>query len=134
MQPSITEQLEQEIGCESLLECLHGLKPLDKDCYRVMVESDDPLTIDEVADRVDRERTTAHRSIRRWLGRNLLKKEQVNYDQGGYYHVYSPRAPGRIATDMQRTLNDWYAYMGQLIQEFEDKYDPVDKRTPDETF
>ena len=35
---------------------------------------------------------------------------------------------------MQRTLNDWYANMGQLIQEFEDKYDPVDKRALDETF
>jgi predicted transcriptional regulator len=23
---------------------------------------------------------------------------------------------------MQRMLNDWYAKMGQLIQEFEDKY------------
>lgn len=24
---------------------------------------------------------------------------------------------------MQRMLNDWYAKMGQLIQEFEEKYD-----------
>jgi predicted transcriptional regulator len=24
---------------------------------------------------------------------------------------------------MQRMLNDWYAKMGQLIQEFEDKYE-----------
>ena len=24
---------------------------------------------------------------------------------------------------MQRMLNDWYAKMGQLIREFEDKYD-----------
>jgi predicted transcriptional regulator len=24
---------------------------------------------------------------------------------------------------MQRLLNDWYAKMGQLIQEFRDKYD-----------
>jgi predicted transcriptional regulator len=24
---------------------------------------------------------------------------------------------------MQRMLNDWYAKMGQLIQEFRDKYD-----------
>lgn len=35
--------------------------------------------------------------------------------------------PERIATNMQRTLNDWYAKMGQLIQEFEGKYDHVDE-------
>ncbi|MBB6090960.1 putative transcriptional regulator [Halobacterium salinarum] len=27
---------------------------------------------------------------------------------------------------MQRLLNDWYAKMGQLIQEFETKYDRTD--------
>ncbi|GAB7020802.1 helix-turn-helix domain-containing protein [Halostagnicola bangensis] len=134
MQPSITDQLKRDIACEGLLECLHGLKPLDRDCYRVMVESDDPFTIDEVADRIDRERSTAYRSIQRLLGRGLLEKEQINYDQGGYYHVYSPTDPGQVATDMRHQLNDWYAKMGQLVQEFEDKYDSVDEPTPDEAF
>jgi predicted transcriptional regulator len=53
----------------------------------------------------------------------LIQKEQVNYDQGGYYHVYKPTDPSEIANDMQRLLNDWYAKMGQLIQEFESKYE-----------
>ncbi|MDJ1434667.1 helix-turn-helix domain-containing protein [Halostagnicola sp. A-GB9-2] len=134
MQPSITDQLKRDIACEGLLECLHGLKPLDRDCYRVMVESDDPFTIDEVADRIDRERSTAYRSIQRLLGRGLLEKEQINYNQGGYYHVYSPTDPEQIATDMRHQLNDWYAKMGQLVQEFEDKYDSIDEPTPDEAF
>ncbi len=64
----------------------------------------------------------------------LLEKEQINYDQGGYYHVYSPTDPEQIATDMRRQLNDWYAKMGQLVQEFEDKYDSIDEPTPDEAF
>lgn len=53
---------------------------LDRDCYRVLVESDDPLTIDETADGIDRERSTAYRSIQRLVERGLLKQEQVNYD------------------------------------------------------
>ena len=31
---------------------------------------------------------------------------------------------------MQRMLNDWYAKMGQLIQEFEDKYDRMEDDVP----
>ena len=128
MANSMVEQLQQDIECEGLLECIHGLKQLDKECFRVMVESDDPLTIDEVAAQVDRERSTAYRSIQRLLQAGFIQKEQVNYDQGGYYHVYHPTDPTQIANDMQRKLNDWYAKMGQLIQEFEDKYERVDKR------
>ena len=119
----MAEQLQQDMQCEGLLECIHGLKQLDKECFRVLVESDEPLTIDEVADRVDRERSTAYRSIQRLVQSGFVQKEQVNYDQGGYYHVFRPTDPDEIADDMQRMLNDWYAKMGQLIGEFREKYD-----------
>jgi predicted transcriptional regulator len=126
MPDSMAEQLRQDMACEGLLECFHGLKQLDEECFQVLVRADDPLTVDEIADTVDRERTTAYRAVQRLLQAGLIEKEQINYDQGGYYHVYSTAEPLRIAGDMQRMLNDWYAKMGQLIQEFEDKYDRAD--------
>ncbi|SDX93671.1 Predicted transcriptional regulator [Halobellus clavatus] len=109
--------------CEGLLECFHGLKQLDKQCFQVLVRAEEPLTVDEIADIVGRERSTAYRSIQRLLKAGFIQKEQVNYEQGGYYHVYSPTDAERISDNMQRMLNDWYAKMGQLIQEFEDKYE-----------
>ena len=84
MGTSMVEYLQQDMQCEGLLECLHGLKQLDRECFRVLVESDEPLTIDEIADVVDRERSTAYRSIQRLLQAGFIQKEQVNYDQGGY--------------------------------------------------
>lgn len=119
----MAEQLQQEMVCEGLLECLHGHTQLDTECYRVLVESDDPLTIDDVAEQVDRERSTAYRSIQRLLQSGFIQKEQVNYDKGGYYHVYFSIPPARIARDMQRTVNDWYAKMDRLIQVFEEQYE-----------
>ncbi|WP_415383416.1 helix-turn-helix domain-containing protein [Halosimplex sp. TS25] len=123
MPDSMSEQLRQDMVCEGLLECFHGLKELDKECFRALVTAEEPLTVDELAESVDRERSTAYRAVQRLLQAGFIQKEQVNYDQGGYYHVYKPTDPSKIADDMQRMLNDWYAKMGQLIQEFEDKYD-----------
>jgi predicted transcriptional regulator len=71
----------------------------------------------------ERERSTAYRSIQRLLGAGILQKEQINYDHGGYYHVYRVADSSDMAQHMQRMLNDWYAQVGQLIQEFEDKYE-----------
>jgi len=122
MPASMSEQLSQEIACEGLLECVYGLKDLDQEVFGELTTSDDPLTVDEVADQVDRERSTAYRSIQRLLKAGFIRKEQVNYDQGGYYHVYRPTDPDQVADEMQRTLNDWYAKMGQLIVEFREKY------------
>ena len=130
MPDSMSEQLQRDMECEGLLECFHGLKQLDKACFRALVEANEPLTVDEIAAAVDRERSTAYRSVQRLLQTGFIGKEQVNYEQGGYYHVYSPTDPSKIADDMQRMLNDWYAKMGQLIQEFEDKYEPAETSQP----
>ena len=123
MAQSMNEMLRQDMECEGLLECFHGFKELDKDVFRVLTESTEPLTVDEIAAEVDRERSTAYRSVQRLLQVGFVQKEQINYDQGGYYHVFRPTDPDEIADDMQRMLNDWYAKMGNLIGEFRGKYD-----------
>lgn len=125
MVDSMAEQLRADMRCEDLLACFHGLKPLDRDCFQAVVDADEPLTVDEVAEAVDRERSTAYRSVQRLLQTGFLEKEQINYEEGGYYHVYVPADPGAIADEMQRLLNDWYAQTGQLIQEFEEKYGDI---------
>ncbi|PSQ08218.1 transcriptional regulator [Halobacteriales archaeon QS_5_70_15] len=123
MARSMNEMLREDMQCEGLLECFHGFKELDKEVFQVLAESDDPLTVDEIAAKVSRERSTAYRSIQRLLRTGFVRKEQVNYDHGGYYHVYRPADPDRVADDMQRMLNDWYAKVGQLVAEFREKYD-----------
>jgi predicted transcriptional regulator len=126
MPEPVSEYLEQEMKCEGLLECVHGLKSLDRDSYRVLVESDESMTVDGVSEVVDRERSTTYRSVQRLLNAGLVQKEQVNYDEGGYYHVYYPTEADEVADEMRRKLNDWYAEMDRLIREFERKYAEAD--------
>ncbi|MEF8829925.1 MAG: helix-turn-helix domain-containing protein [Halobacteriales archaeon] len=129
MRKSMVEYLRSDMKCEGLLECLHGLKGLDRTCFEELVEADEPLTVDELAERVDRERSTVYRALKRLLQAGIVEEEQINYDQGGYYHVYSTADTEQIVDDMQRLLNDWYAKMGQLIREFEEKYEDAQEVT-----
>lgn len=122
MPDSMSEMLQQDMQCEGLLECFHSLKQIDREVFQIMNESGEPLTVDEIAEEVDRERSTAYRSVQRLMQAGIIQKQQVNYDQGGYYHVYLPRNATEVAQEMQRMLNDWYAQMGQLISDFDEKY------------
>lgn len=132
MPDSMAEYLQAEMECEDLLTCLYGLKRLDREVFRVLVESETAMTVDDVAEEVDRERSTAYRAVQRLLQAGVIRKEQVNYDHGGYYHVYRPTDADEVADDMQRTLNDWYAKTGQLIHEFRETYgdEPREAETP----
>jgi predicted transcriptional regulator len=106
-----------------LLECFHGLTELDRAVFETLVAAAEPLTVDEVGERVDRERSTAYRAVKRLQEAGFVEREQRTYGGGGYYHVFRPADPDAVADDMQRLLNDWYAKMGQLIGEFREKYE-----------
>lgn len=123
MTPSLQDQLAEDLACEDLLECVHGLGTLDRRCYRYLAERDGPATVDEIAEDVDRERSTVYRALQRLKAAGVARSEQVNYEHGGYYHVYAAVDADRVAEAMQRTLNDWYATVGSLIGEFRETYE-----------
>lgn len=122
MGTSVAEELRRDLACEDLLECVHGLTDLDRTCYRTVAKAQDPLTVDEIAERVDRERSTAYRSVHRLLDAGFLAKDQVNYDHGGYYHVYRPVDPDEVAADMSELIDRWHAKMNDLVTEFREEY------------
>lgn len=122
MGTSLAEDLRRDLACEDLLECFHGLTGLDREVFAVLARADRTLTVDDIAGRVDRERSTVYRAAQRLVEAGLVRKDQIDYERGGYAHVYRAVGADRIADDMQRMLNDWYAKMGQLIAEFREEY------------
>ena len=122
MVTALNRDLERDLECDGLIECLYELNDLDRECFTLLSEAERRLTIDEIAERVDRERSTVYRSVQRLLEAGLVQKKQINYDQGGYYHEYTITDPDSVADTMQEQLNDWYAQIGYLIGRFHEKY------------
>ncbi|UPM44466.1 helix-turn-helix domain-containing protein [Halocatena salina] len=122
MPDAIHKQLQDERECEGLLACMLGLNKLDKGVFRLLATHPEPLTVDQIAKFIDRERTTAYRSVRRLQEAGVAVQDQENCPKGGYHYVYRVADPDEIADELQRMLNEWYANTGQLIQEFRDTY------------
>mgnify|MGYP000026359722 CR=1 FL=1 len=122
MVDSVSERLQRELQCIDLLVYFYGLNDRDVSVFLLLDEADRELTVDEVTEQLGCERSTAYRSISRLLEADVVVQNQVNYETGGYYHVYRARENDELADEMQRLLNDWYANAGQLIQEFKNTY------------
>ena len=119
---SVAEELRRDLSCEDLLECVHGLTDLDRSCFDALVTAGEPRTIDQIAVEVDRERSTVYRSVDRLFDAGFVEKEQVNYDHGGYYHVYRPVDPEAVADEMEALMGEWTAKMSELVERFREKY------------
>lgn len=122
MPDAVQKQLRAERECEGLLDCMFGLNEIDRAVFRLLAESSEPLTVDHVAKFIDKERTTAYRSVKRLEEAGVVAQGQESCPKGGYHHVYTVSDPDEIANELQRMLNQWYAETGQLIQEFRDTY------------
>ncbi|GAA0532149.1 helix-turn-helix domain-containing protein [Halorubrum ejinorense] len=118
MVDSVADQLTRDMDCEALLGCFYGHTGLDESCFRALGSSNRPLTVDDVAAAVGHDRSTVYRSVQRLLATGVVEKEQVNYDDGGYCHVYSVVDSGAVSRDMYRTLNDWYTEFDGAIDDF----------------
>jgi len=121
MATSVRDDLERDLEYLDLLRRIHGLNERDQMAFQLLQQAERGLTVDDVADQLDCERTTAYHSFSRLHEAGVVVQEQLDHEHGGYCHVYCPRTPEEIAHDMQRLLNDWYADIGQLIHEFEDQ-------------
>jgi len=119
---SMRECLTHDIGDDGLLTCLYGLNSLDHDIFAELTTRSEPLTIDTIAEVVDRDRSTVYESVQRLVASGLVRKRQVNYEGGSYCHVYRPAETDRVVADMCCLLNEWYAKVWALIAECEETY------------
>ena len=65
MATSVREDLRRDLGCLDLLGCIHGLNERGQMAFQLLQQAVGRLTVDDVADRLDCERTTAYRSVSR---------------------------------------------------------------------
>lgn len=88
MPGSINEMLNESTDCNHLLLCLYELKELDIDVYEILAEEKASLTVDEVAEHINRNRGHAFRSLQRLVQCGFVQKEQVNHESGSYHHIF----------------------------------------------
>jgi predicted transcriptional regulator len=118
MHTPISDLLDDDLYCEALLEQTYGLNDLECDCFEVLGESDEPLTVSEVADRVDRGHSTTYRTLKRLCTVGVARKERVLLDGGGRSHVYDLVDPEVVADELGHRLDALYGELTEVADRF----------------
>ena len=91
-----------EGGRCDIFECLFGLKPLHVKIYFYALKQ--KRTIKEIADFVERDRSTAVRLVQRLIGQTLFTKEIEMLPNGGMRHIYSSIAQEVLKERLKTTI------------------------------
>lgn len=106
---------EGSMKCDEAIKCVFDLNKLDIKVYD-MLQKHGSIRADELANLLQKERSTIYRSLQKLTSCKICKKKTKTLKQGGYYHVYEPQPSGKVRKEAEHCLDQWYKTMKQTLQ------------------
>ncbi|MEM3670274.1 MAG: helix-turn-helix domain-containing protein [Thermoprotei archaeon] len=108
-----------DASCTDLLDCLYNLNSIESRMFFTLANQG-AMTLDQLAAKVGRDRTTTHRSLQKLVGAGLVYKRSTGLPGGGYCHVYSAVELSKIRRQAELKVNEICKGLRRLIDRFED--------------
>ena len=107
--------------CSDLLSCLYNLKPIDLDVF-IEVAKNENATLDQIAEKVQRDRSSTHRCLAKLVSLGLVYKQSKTLKGGGYYHIYSIVEISKIQGHARQRVEEITNGLERLIDNFESDF------------
>jgi predicted transcriptional regulator len=98
---------------------LYDLSPLDLDLLFIMIKEAKPLTLEELANKADRDKSTVFRSVQKLVSAGICIKETRTIREGGYYHVYSAVDMETFRAETEMRVKELQKSLDRLMKKFE---------------
>jgi predicted transcriptional regulator len=119
--PSVNTLTRMNATVKDLFIQLYDLSPLDLDILFMLIskKNHEPMTLDQVSEDADRDRSTTFRSLQKLVGLGLCVKETKTIKDGGYFHVYSVVDMETFKKETERRVKDLQISLDRLLKKFE---------------
>jgi predicted transcriptional regulator len=105
-------------SCTDLLTCLYNLKPADIEVLQAVAQNE-AATLDEIASKVQKDRSSVHRCLSKLVSINLVNKQTKTLKGGGYYHTYRMLDPELIKKHARERIQEITESLQALIESFD---------------
>ena len=99
---------------------LYDLSPLELDLLFFLVKNKKPLTMEELARKADRDKSTIFRSLQKLVGSGICIKDTKTLKEGGYYHAYSAIDMESFRMETEKRVKELHESFDRLLRKFED--------------
>ena len=115
---SINLLTKKGASCEDLLTCLYNLKTTDLEVLRAVGQNEN-ATLDDIASKVQKDRSSVHRCLSKLVSINLVNKQTKTLKGGGYYHTYAMLDPILIKKHARERVKEITESLRVLIDNFD---------------
>jgi predicted transcriptional regulator len=98
---------------------LYDLSPLELDMLYILIRNKKSMTLEELAKKVDRDKSTVFRSLQKLVGLGICNKETKTLKEGGYYHAYSAIDIESFKIETEKRVKELEDSFHRLLKKFE---------------
>ncbi|AKB78324.1 hypothetical protein MSHOH_1841 [Methanosarcina horonobensis HB-1 = JCM 15518] len=120
MVDSIHEMIRASFRCEDMVKCVLGLKALDIEAYKVLLMHGSTTT-DRLGEILNRERSTAYRSLQNLITCGIVYRETKSIETGGHYYEYTAIELWEMKQIVKKNVDEWYCQMNEMVDKLDDK-------------
>ena len=95
------------INTSEIVQCTYGLGKGEYKVFEFLLRQKEPLTIKEISEKLEKERTTIQKAITKLMEKNLVKRRQMNLSSGGYVFVYFVKDKEKIKQEIKDIMKSW---------------------------
>ena len=98
----------EDLEKHEMLAHLYGITETDAQAYFHLL-GEDTLNIQEIADKLGRDRTTAQKTVKKLVEHDLVHRRKINLTKGGIKYCYEALPFSLIKGKMLDKLDTWHS-------------------------
>lgn len=97
----------KRVPIEEIIKCSFALAKTDYATFKVLITNNKEMSVQEIQEKVGKDRTTVQRSIKSLLEKNLILRRQINLESGGFMYYYNIRKKQEIKDQIYSNFESW---------------------------
>lgn len=104
-----------KLEATDIIKCALGIRELEVKTYFTLL--DGPVQVQEIADKLHRNRSTIQRSLTNLISKGLATRRTMSIARGGYYYEYEAAPSSEVKKMVRAALDQWYEKMVHFLEE-----------------
>ncbi len=105
---------------EGIMCCMFGIKTFDVAVYLSLLKNG-ASRVNEIAEILNRDRSTIQRSVQNLVNAGLVKRKQINLKEGGYFYKYEAIPFSEVKEIIKDTMEKWCKEVREWINDMDEK-------------
>lgn len=110
----------KKVTLKDLVQCNYNLNESEYQIFAEIIKSKKGLSVKELVEKVQKDRTTIQKILAKLLKRELLMKRQINLDRG-FMFVYFSKNKDDIVKEIEENVNSYFEKIKEGLEKWKNK-------------